>query len=100
MTQITLTTEQVRNIATQIENDNTKLKDLLDDSKTTIDSLSAYWTGDAASETQQAYESFAKKYFQQYYEILHAYVKFLNANVADHYDETETIDKQLADAFR
>jgi len=100
MTQITLTTEQVREIATQIENDNKKLKELLDSSKTTIDSLSSYWTGQAAGETQSSYESFANKYFQQYYDILDQYVKFLRANVADNYENTERIDTQLADAFK
>ena len=100
MTKIILSTDEVLGIANQIETDNKKLHDLLNDSKSTIDSLSSYWTGRAADETRSSYESFASKFFQQYYDILDQYVKFLRNNVAEHYEETENIDMQLADAFK
>ncbi|MCL2157957.1 MAG: WXG100 family type VII secretion target [Oscillospiraceae bacterium] len=100
MTQMTLNTEQVLNIASQIETDNTQLRELLNGSKSTIDSLSSYWTGTASEETQKAYESFANKFFQVYYDILDQYVKFLRVNVAEQYDQTENVNTQLSDAFR
>jgi hypothetical protein len=46
-----------------------------------------------------AYDSFASKYFQSYYDILDQYVKFLRTNVAEQYDETETDNVTLADQF-
>lgn len=100
MTQITLDSEQVLAIASQIENDNQQLQQLLNDSKASIDSLSSYWTGAAADETRTSYESFANKYFQTYYDILEQYVKFLRNNVAAQYEQTEQVNKQLADAFK
>lgn len=95
-----LDTDQVRAIASQIENDNNQLKELLENTKGTIDSLSSVWTGQAAEETRVSYEQFANKFFQQYYDVLDQYVKFLRTNVAEQYEETETINTRLADAFK
>jgi len=97
---ITVSSEQVLAIASQIEADNNSLRDLLNDSKTTVDSLSSYWTGKASDETRASYETFAAKFFQQYYDILDQYVKFLRRNVADQYDQTETVNTKLSDAFK
>ena len=100
MTQITLDSEQVLGIATQIESDNQTLQELLNDSKAAVDSLSSYWTGRAADETRAAYDTFASKFFQTYYDVLDQYVKFLRTNVASQYEQTEQINTQLADAFK
>jgi WXG100 family type VII secretion target len=99
-TQITIDSEQVLAIASQIESDNGQLRQLLDDSKASVDALSSYWTGKASEATHDSYESFAGKYFQTYYEVLDQYVKFLRANVAAQYEQTEQVNTQLADAFR
>lgn len=98
--QITLDSEQVLAIASQIENDNRQLQQLLTDSKATVDSLSSYWTGRAAEETRASYDAFAGKFFQTYYDILEQYVKFLRTNVSEQYEQTEQVNTQLADAFK
>lgn len=100
MTGITLDTEQVLAIASQMENDNKQLQQLLNDSKSSVDSLSSYWSGKAADETRSSYEAFANKFFQTYYDILDQYVKFLRRNVAEQYEQTEGVNTQLADAFK
>lgn len=100
MTGITLDTEQVLAIASQMENDNKQLQQLLNDSKSSVDSLSSYWSGKAADETRSSYEAFANKFFQTYYDILEQYVKFLRRNVAEQYEQTEGVNTQLADAFK
>jgi len=97
---MTLDTEQVLSIASEIENDNNELLRLLNESKATIEGLSASWTGKASDETRSAYDSFANEYFQSYHDILDQYVKFLRSNVAENYELTETANVQLADAFR
>lgn len=99
-TQITLDSEQVLGIATQIESDNQQLQDLLNDSKAAIDSLSSAWTGQAADETRASYEAFAGKFFQSYHDVLTQYVKFLRNNVVDQYSQTEQANVKLADAFK
>jgi WXG100 family type VII secretion target len=100
MTQITLSTQDVLAIASQLENDNKQLHELLNNSKSTLDSLSSYWSGTASEATRAEYNSFAGKYFQVYYDILDQYVKFLRTNVVEHYEHTEQVDTQLADAFK
>jgi uncharacterized protein YukE len=62
--------------------------------------LQSEWQGEASEETRTAFNTFAQKYFQNYYEILDSYVKFLRTNVAQGYFETETANTTLADAFR
>ena len=99
-TQITIDSEQVLGIASQIENDNQQLQQLLNDSKATVDGLSSYWTGKAADETRASYDSFAGKFFQTYYDVLDQYVKFLRNNVSAQYEQTEQVNTQLADAFK
>lgn len=98
--QITLDTDQVLSIASQIESDNNNLKELLENTKQAIDSLSATWTGKAADETRASYTEFSNKYFQQYYDVLDQYVKFLRTNVSDQYSQTEQANTTLADAFK
>ena len=98
-TQTILDTDQVLGIATQIENDNKQLQQILNDSKTTIDNLYTYWTGPAAEECHASYDSFANKFFQTYYDTLDKYVAFLRINVAEGYVILENEQTSLSDAF-
>jgi len=100
MTGITIDANEVLAIASRIESDNLHLRELLNDSKATVDGLSAVWQGRAADETRAAYDSFASRFFQQYQDILQQYVVFLRRNVSEQYTETENINTQLADAFK
>lgn len=100
MSQITIDSQQVLGIASQIENDNNQLQQLLNDSKATVDSLSTYWQGKASDDTRSSYNVFAGKFFQQYHDVLNQYVVFLRKNVAEQYEQTEQINTQLADAFK
>lgn len=99
-TRITIDSEQVLGIATQIESDNQQLQQLLEDSKATLNNLASTWTGGAAEQTRGSYETFAGKYFQSYFDILEQYVKFLRTNVAEQYTEVENLNTQLGDAFK
>lgn len=99
-TRMILNTDQVLAIASQIESDNQQLEQLLNDSKTTLDNLSANWTGAAADQTRASYDAFAGKYFQTYFDVLEQYVKFLRNNVAEQYTQTESANTRLADAFK
>lgn len=99
-TRITVDSEQVLAIASQIENDNHTLQELLNRSKTTVDNLSSIWTGQAADATRTSYETFSGRFFQQYYDVLDQYVKFLRRNVAEGYTMSENANTKLADAFK
>lgn len=96
---LTINTDQVEQIAQNIEDLNKKLSQELQDSKATIDALPQIWTGDASSETVSSFNSFATKYFQNYEDTIKQYVNFLRS-VAQRYVETETTNVQLADEFK
>lgn len=97
---ITLNADQVLGIASQIQSDNQELQRLLTESKATLDGLASAWTGAAADQTRSSYDTFASKYFQSYFDTLEQYVKFLRANVAEQYTQTETSNVKLGDAFK
>lgn len=99
-TRTVLNTEQVLAIAAQIESDNQELQNLLNQSKTTLDNLASSWTGTASEQTRASYDTFAGKYFQNYYDLLEQYVKFLRNNVVDQYGQTENKNAKLADLFK
>lgn len=40
------------------------------------------------------------QFFQQYYDVLEQYVKFLRTNVFEQYTQTEQANTTLADAFK
>ena len=97
---ITVNTDQVAQIANRIEELNKRLREELDNSKTTIDNLSNIWTGEAAQATISSYDEFAAKFFQNFEDVLNQYVKFLRLNVSQGYFDIETQNIGLADAFR
>ncbi len=97
---IKISTDQVEAIATNIETLNNKLNDTLESSLASVKGLSSTWTGDAATATLAAYDSFASNYFQNYYDIIKSYVTFLRQNVSADYQTTETTNTSLSDAFK
>lgn len=97
---IKISTDQVEAIATSVDNSNKKLKTTLEESQSAMKSLSSTWQGEAAQATVAAYDSFAAKYFQNYHDVIDAYVKFLRQNVSADYQATETANTNLADAFK
>ncbi len=97
---IKINTEEVRAIATEIERINGQLKEQLDLSKKQIDNLGNTWTGKAADDTRNEFNGFSAKFFQTYYDVIQQYVTFLRRNVAEGYDQTETANASLSEAFK
>lgn len=97
---IKISSDQVEAIATNLENNNNKLKTTLEESQTSIKSLSSTWQGEASQATISAYDSFAANYFETYYDVIKAYVQFLRQNVSADYQSTETANISLAEAFK
>lgn len=93
---VTVSTEQVEQIATNIETLNKQLAEKLQESKEAVDGLANVWTGEAATETIESFAAFAGKYFETYEEVIRNYVQFLRVNVAQGYEETETKNTTLA----
>ena len=97
---IKVNTDQVAGIATSIETLNKKLSEYLTNSQVTIKNLANTWEGEASQATISSFNDFATKYFQNYYDVIDNYVKFLRVNVDAGYFETETTNTHLADAFK
>lgn len=97
---IRVNTDQVAQIASNIENLNKRLTEELTNSKATVDQLANVWEGEAAQATISAFDEFAAKYFQNYEDILTQYVQFLRTNVEQGYFDTEMQNIGLADAFK
>lgn len=97
---VRVNTDQVAQIATNLENLNKRLTEELANSKQIIDQLSNVWSGEAAQATISSYNEFAAKYFQNYEDTITQYVSFLRTNVEQGYFETETQNIGLADAFK
>ena len=98
--QIRVNTAQVAQIATNLENLNKRLDTELKDSQSTIKGLSSTWEGEASQATISAFDAFAAKFFQNYYDIIQNYVKFLRTNVDAGYFDTETANTNLSEAFK
>lgn len=97
---IRVNTDQVAQIASNLETLNKRLTEELTNSKSTIDQLANIWDGEAAQTTISSYDEFAAKYFQNYEDVITQYVQFLRTNVDAGYFETETANIGLADAFK
>lgn len=98
--EIRINTDEVLQTATEVENLNKQLQEELKNSEKIIKNLSNVYEGEAATATISAYEEFANKYFQDYYDVIDQYVKFLRNSVVENYEETETVNKSLADGFK
>lgn len=97
---IRVNTDQVAQIASNIEGLNKRLTEELTNSKATIDQLANVWEGEAAQATISSFDEFAAKYFQNYEDVITQYVQFLRTNVEQGYFDTETQNIGLADAFK
>ena len=97
---IRVNTDQVAQIASNLENLNKRLRAELDNSKATVKQLSNIWEGEAAEKTISSFDEFSAKYFQNYEDVIAQYVQFLRNNVEAGYFETETANIGLADAFK
>lgn len=73
---IRVNTDQVAQIASNIEGLNKRLTEELTNSKATIDQLANVWEGEAAQATISSFDEFAAKYFQNYEDIITQYVQF------------------------
>ena len=97
---IRVNTDQVAQIASNIEGLNKRLTEELTNSKTTIDQLANIWEGEAAQATISSFDEFATKFFKNYEDVITQYVQFLRTNVEQGYFDTETQNIGLADAFK
>lgn len=79
----------ISSTANQITKLNNELSSILQNSKASVQSLGAHWTGKAATETISAFDRFAATYYSKYEEMLNNYSTFLHTYADEGYSQTE-----------
>lgn len=97
---IRINTDEVSQVATNIEQINKKLFETLENGMQEIEKLGNTWSGEAYQETAASFGAFATKYFQTYKDVIDQYVSFLRKNVEQGYFDTETKNTSLAESFK
>lgn len=97
---IKIDTVQVNAIADNLDNLNSNLQDNLKAVQKAVAGLESVWSGEAASATIEAVNTFANDYFASYKELIDQYVNFLRKNVSEGYTSVETVNTSLADSFK
>lgn len=80
---MTISPEEVLSIAGTLRNLNSQLEETLNMTRQHVNGLSGSWTGAAADATISAFNGFAEKYYSNYKELIEAYIRFLEQNVAE-----------------
>lgn len=94
---MTISPEEVLSIAGTLRTLNNQLEQTLTTTKQQVEGLGSSWTGAAADATIGAFNSFANKYFSNYKELIDAYIRFLEQNVAGSFAGVTQIGVKLAD---
>lgn len=97
---VRINTEETIQIANRLEQLNNDLKQELENSTKAVNSLTTIWQGEAAQTTINSYNDFAKKYFQNYADVIKQYVAFLKGEVAPGYSEKEKINTGLGETLK
>ena len=97
---IKIDTAQVLAIADNLDGLNNNLQETLTSAQKAVANLESYWSGEAATATIEAVNSFANDYFESYKELIDQYVQFLRKNVSEGYESVETANTSLADSFK
>ena len=97
---VRINTEETIQIANKLETLNNDLEKALQDSKETVNTLTTIWQGEAAQTTINSYNEFAKKYFQNYADVIKQHVAFLKGEVAPGYSEKEKINTGIGETLK
>lgn len=93
-------TDNVALAAATISGINGKIANAFSDVEASMNSLNTFWDGSASDNSRSAFFSIKENYCDDRYNVLDSYVKFLNQTIGIGYDQTEDINKKLADLFK
>lgn len=97
---IIVDTEKVKATANSIANYNNKIRDDFSSVESAIKSLDSSWNSNAASSGIGAFHDIKNAYHEERYSVVNNFVTFLHKQVDPNYNQTETMNKSLADAFK
>lgn len=94
-----ISTDQVLAIANELDTYNKRLNELTSDGKGFFEALTTHWTGEASQKSFENFSNFANRYKELHEKTLNSYIEFLKVNVSQGYEETESDNINLADAY-
>lgn len=100
MADLKLNTDAVRASANTISKYNKQIKDKMDEVQKAMSKLDAAWDGSAATAAMGKFNQIKNAYADNRYAVVDNYVSFLFQQVGEGYEQTETVNKSLADAFK
>lgn len=96
---IQVNTDTVVNAAQNIRKVNSDIRDLISSVESAMQSMNNAWDGNASANAADKYNSIKNAYCDNRYNVMENYVNFLLQQVGEGYEQTETTNKSLADAF-
>lgn len=97
---IKVNTENVQYIATEMENKNKEIKDLIIDIENSVNSLNQECSGQGVTNLVSMFNKIKNNCIEIQYNIINDYVKVLQNPISKGYEETEIKNISLADAFK
>ena len=95
---ISISLGEVAKTAGTLRSINQSLSTRLDEIKKEMNGLTSTWTSDASSTIQNNFNSLAPR-FEEYFNVVESYAKFLDITVAN-YDAAETAVNNNANSFK
>ena len=100
MNDIKINTDQVTILANNIKKQNEKMREEFDMAVQAVKRLNDAWDGPAATNAIGKFNQMKTQICEQRYKELDNYVSFLFQQVGVGYDNTESVNKSLADQFK
>lgn len=97
---IKVDTAKVKGTASDIAHYNNKISDDFAEVESAIKSLDSSWNSSVASSGISAFHDIKNAYYEARYNVVNNYVSFLHKQVDPSYNQTETKNQSLADAFK
>ncbi len=100
MSVIRVDTDKVYLTSNKINTINGQIRDEFADVVKTVQNLDSSWDGDASTTATRAFAKIKNDFADSRYKAMNNFVKFLNQQVDEGYEQTEQANTNLADAFK
>lgn len=100
MAGVKVNTEYVEIAAGNIRTINGQIRDGIKDVRTAISQMDASWDGSASSNALDKFYSICNKYPDSRYKVMDQFANYLLQQVGLGYEQTEDVNKSLADEFK
>ncbi|MBQ7064253.1 MAG: hypothetical protein IJM90_05145 [Firmicutes bacterium] len=100
MADLRVITDHIDATAESMAKHNIAIRDRLPQVQRAITSLNNSWDGAVSDEAISKFYEFCDRYPEPRYQVMDQVVQFLRQQVGTGYEQTESVNRSLADAFR